>query len=180
MPLHHTPSDPALRVRETNDRLVLAQVPDDAAGRENGGENVLHLSVPRHRLDILKGLRFSAWSHRGGCVVEIPNEDLRFGRGRGEQIALEAIVVQGGDRSLVLVQTRHQTVLTGQHLRGVVDLNVSAFAATHNRSILTATRSERTPDDFVEPRSGGEEDESELELVIVMGRDKKLRDWLVQ
>lgn len=64
---------------------------------------MLHLTVPGDGLDVLEGLRLGAGCHWGGSVVQVPDEDLGFRGGRGEQVALERIVIQRGDRAVVLV-----------------------------------------------------------------------------
>ena len=57
---------PVAVVADFNDEVILAEVPDSSAAAGTGrGQDVLHLTVPRHAADVLQRLGSSS-EHRTG------------------------------------------------------------------------------------------------------------------
>lgn len=111
MPLQRTPANTRLWIAQLDNGFVLTQIPDDASWAEHRRQDMLDLFVPADTLDVLRGLRLRAGHHGRRCVVQIPNEDLRFGCARCEEIRLKRIEVEGSYGASVFRLRRHDGIL---------------------------------------------------------------------
>lgn len=150
MPLHRSEPDSGLCVAELNNRLILPQIPDDAPRTENRRQDVLHLAIPRNVLNVLQRLRLVAGRHRRRGVVQIPNENVRFGCARREQIRLERVVVEGAHGACMLVLRHEQSIFARQQLLRTVQQQVATFASPNDHSVrMVAVYAQRAPNDFL-------------------------------
>ena len=90
--------------------------------------------IPGHVPHVVGRLALGAGRHGRRHLVEVPDEDFRFGGAGGEEVLLEGVEVEGLDGAGVLVLGEDEGALrlAGDHLAGVVHCHQALVEAAHD------------------------------------------------